>query len=75
MPKVKTRLGPIFWRTCSRARASAETAQMRYATRGNDGALFWTERGVGYAVSGGTDRERLTQVARMVFDQTEKNGG
>lgn len=57
------------------SRASAETGHMRYATRGNDGALFWTERGVGYVVSGGTDRERLTQVARMVYDQTEKNGG
>jgi anti-sigma factor RsiW len=47
---------------------------MRYATRGNDGALTWTERGVGYVVSGGSDRDRLTQVARMVYDQTEKNG-
>jgi anti-sigma factor RsiW len=57
------------------SRASAETAQMRYEARGNDGALFWTERGVGYVVSGGSDRARLTQVARMVYDQTEKTGG
>jgi anti-sigma factor RsiW len=56
------------------SKAPAETAQMRYATRGNDGALTWTERGVGYVVSGGSDRDRLTQVARMVYDQTEKNG-
>jgi anti-sigma factor RsiW len=57
------------------SRAANETAQMRYATDGGDGALFWTDRGVGYVVSGPTDRERLNQVARQVYDQTEKNGG
>jgi len=57
------------------ARASAETTQMRYARQDNDGALFWTDRGVGYVVSGGSDRDRLTQVARLVYDQTEKTGG
>jgi anti-sigma factor RsiW len=57
------------------ARATAETTQMRYAKQDNEGALFWTDRGVGYVVSGGGDRERLTQVARLVYDQTEKNGG
>jgi anti-sigma factor RsiW len=57
------------------ARAAAETTQMRYATQDHDGALFWADRGVGYVVSGGSDRERLTQVARLVYDQTEKNGG
>ena len=57
------------------AKASAETIQMRYATQDNDGALFWADRGVGYVVSGGNDRERLTQVARLVYDQTEKSGG
>jgi anti-sigma factor RsiW len=57
------------------ARAAAETTQMRYATQDHDGALFWADRGVGYVVSGGTDRERLTQVAKLVYDQTEKSGG
>ena len=57
------------------AKSSAETTQMRYTTRNNEGALFWTDRGVGYVVSGGSDRERLTQVAQLVYDQTEKNGG
>jgi anti-sigma factor RsiW len=57
------------------ARAATETTQMRYATQDNDGALFWADRGVGYVVSGGSDRERLTQVARLVYDQAEKNGG
>jgi anti-sigma factor RsiW len=57
------------------ARAAAETTQMRYAKQDKDGALFWAERGVAYVVSGSSDRERLTQVARLVYDQTEKSGG
>ena len=57
------------------AKAAAGTTQMRYRTQDNDGALFWTDRGVGYVVSGSTDRERLTQVARLDYDQTDKNGG
>ena len=57
------------------ARADAATTQMRYAKQANDGALFWTDKGVGYVVSGSSDRERLAQVARLVYDQTEKTGG
>lgn len=57
------------------ARAKTETTQMRYAKQDGDGALFWADRGVGYVVSGSTDRERLTQVARLVYDQSEKSGG
>jgi len=57
------------------ARAAAETTQMRYARQDNDGALFWAEHGVAYVVSGSSDRERLTQVARLVYEQTEKSGG
>jgi anti-sigma factor RsiW len=57
------------------AKAAAETTQMRYARQDNDGALFWAEHGVAYVVSGSSDRERLTQVARLVYDQTEKAGG
>jgi anti-sigma factor RsiW len=57
------------------ARVAAGTTQMRYAKQDNDAALSWAERGVAYVVSGGSDRERLTQVARMVYDQTEKSGG
>jgi anti-sigma factor RsiW len=48
---------------------------MRYAAHGNEGALFWTDRGVGYVVSGGSDRGRLTQIAQSVYDQMEKSGG
>jgi anti-sigma factor RsiW len=57
------------------AKASAETTQMRYASHDKDGALFWADRGVAYVVSGSSDRERLTQVARLVYDQNEKSGG
>ncbi|MDO9061437.1 MAG: anti-sigma factor, partial [Bradyrhizobium sp.] len=57
------------------AKAGAETTQMRYASQDKDGALFWADRGVAYVVSGSSDRERLTQVARLVYDATEKHGG
>jgi anti-sigma factor RsiW len=53
------------------SRAKGDTTQMRYASSDNDGALFWADRGVGYVVSGPTDKDRLTQVARAVYDQTE----
>jgi anti-sigma factor RsiW len=56
------------------SRANTDTTQMRYAAHGSNGALFWADRGVGYVVSGGTDRDRLTQVARAVYDQNEKAG-
>ncbi len=57
------------------AKAQDETTQMRYAAEGSDSALFWADRGVGYVVSGGTDRGRLTQIARAVYDQMDKKGG
>jgi anti-sigma factor RsiW len=57
------------------AKAATEAAQMRYTTLDNDSAMFWADRGVGYVVSGGNDRERLAQVARAVYEQVEKSGG
>ncbi|MCC8941883.1 anti-sigma factor, partial [Bradyrhizobium sp. Arg68] len=57
------------------AKAKTEATQMRYAVQGGDGALFWADRGVAYVVSGGSDRNRLTQVAQSVYDQMEKSGG
>lgn len=53
------------------SRADGEKSHMRYATKDNDGALYWTERGVGYVVTGPTDKERLTEVAKLVYDQTD----
>jgi anti-sigma factor RsiW len=57
------------------AKAQDETTQMRYAAEGDDSALFWADRGVGYVVSGGADRQRLTQIAQAVYDQMDKKGG
>ncbi len=57
------------------AKTENGATQMRYAKADKDGALFWAERGVGYVVSGGGDRDRLTKVAQAVYDQAEKNGG
>jgi anti-sigma factor RsiW len=61
------------------AKASTEATQMRYATQDKDGAkegaLFWTDRGVGYVVTGNSDRDRLTQVARQIYEQSDKGGG
>ena len=57
------------------SRAKPDTAQMRYTAADNSGAMYWSEAGVGYVLSGPGDKDRLTQVARLVYDQTEKSGG
>jgi anti-sigma factor RsiW len=57
------------------SRGKTETAQMRYTAAENSGAMYWSENGVGYVLSGPTDKDRLNQVARLVYDQTEKAGG
>src|ERR1700681_3729825 len=57
------------------SRAKTGTAQMRYAAAENSGAMYWSEDGVGYVLSGPIDKDRLNQVARLVYDQTEKTPG
>src|SRR4051812_30363635 len=57
------------------SRASTDSTQMRYTAQASDGALSWADRGVGYVLSGPTDKDRLQQVARLVYDQAEKSGG
>jgi anti-sigma factor RsiW len=57
------------------SRGKTETAQMRYTAAENSGAMYWSENGVGYVLSGPTDKDRLDQVAKLVYDQTEKSGG
>src|SRR5215203_2078119 len=57
------------------AKTTAGTTQMRYAAQGKDTALFWADRGVGFVVSGSVDRDRLTQIAKLIYDQSEKIGG
>jgi anti-sigma factor RsiW len=57
------------------SRAKTGTAQMRYTAAENSGAMYWSEDDVGYVLSGpSADKERLNQVARIVYDQTEKAG-
>jgi len=45
---------------------------MRYITNDGNGAIFWSDHGVGYVVSGPVDHDRLQQVARQVYDQMDK---
>ena len=54
------------------SRSKNGSAQMRYTTAGNSGAMYWSEDEVSYVLSGPMDKERLHQVARLVYDQTEK---
>ena len=70
--KYETTSGERF--TIYASRATTDATQMRYAASGSNGAMFWADRGVGYVVSGGADRDRLTQVARLIYDQNEKAG-
>lgn len=56
-------------------KTATDATQMRYTREGTNGALSWTDRGVGYVVIGGNDRGRLTEVARAVYDQAERSGG
>ena len=59
-----------------RPRSIASRSIRCLPTRANDGALNWADRGVGYVLSGPeSNKDRLQQVARSVYDQTEKNGG
>ena len=57
------------------SRAKTDTAQMRYTAAENSGAMYWSEDNVGYVLSGSTDKDRLKQIARLVYDQMEKRGG
>jgi len=56
------------------SRANVDST-MRYTSQASDGALYWADRGVGYVLSGPSDKDRLQQVARLVYDQAEKTGG
>jgi anti-sigma factor RsiW len=60
------------------SRAKTGTAQMRYTAAEHSGAMYWSDDGVAYVLSGPSDKDRLNQVARLVYDQNEKaekNGG
>jgi anti-sigma factor RsiW len=57
------------------SRAATDSTQMRYTSQDSNGALYWADGGVGYVLSGPSDKERLQQVARLVYDQADKSGG
>ncbi|HVX79206.1 MAG TPA: anti-sigma factor [Bradyrhizobium sp.] len=54
------------------SRVDTKTTHMRYAASDGDGAMFWANGSVGYVFSGPVDRDRLNQIARLVYDQTER---
>lgn len=54
------------------SRADMKTTHMRYASSDGDGAMFWANGTVGYVFSGSADKNRLNQIARLVYDQTER---
>src|SRR5277367_2520781 len=56
------------------SRSKTGSAQMRYTAAENSGAMYWSEEDVSYVLSGPIDKERLHQVARLVYDQTDKGG-
>jgi len=56
------------------SRSKTGTAQMRYTAAENSGAMYWSEDDVGYVLSGPTDKEKLQQLARIVYDQGDKGG-
>ena len=53
-----------------RADEHGETA-FRFAHQGEVSAFYWVDSGLGYAVSGALDRERLSQVSEAVYRQFE----
>jgi anti-sigma factor RsiW len=54
------------------SRSKTGTAQMRYTAAENSGAMYWSDDGVGYVLSGPSDKERLHQLARVVYEQNER---
>jgi len=63
--------GERFTLYTSRAKTGNRTDALSSAE--NSGSMYWSEDGVGYVLSGPVDKTRLNQVARLVYDQTEKN--
>jgi len=53
-----------------RAGEGEETA-FRFTREGDVRAFYWTDRGLGYVLSGMVERERLSAVARAVYEQLD----
>jgi anti-sigma factor RsiW len=54
------------------ARTAAPQATLRYTAIDDAGAVHWVETGVGYAVSGPANRERLLGIAEAAYDQIDR---
>jgi len=54
------------------SRAKTADMQMRYVTKRSDASMFWSDAGVGYALCGPADHDKLQQVAGLVYDQVER---
>ena len=54
------------------SRDNVENTQMRFATEGDNGALYWASNNVGYVVTGPADKSKLTNLAQLVYDQNQK---
>lgn len=54
------------------SRDKVENTQMRFSAEGANGALYWAANNVGYVVTGPADKDKLTGVARLVYDQNQK---
>lgn len=53
---------------------SQQNSQMRYVTANDDGTLYWVKGGVAYLVTGPTDKDKLTEVAKVIHEQNETRG-
>ncbi|MBY0380471.1 MAG: anti-sigma factor [Xanthobacteraceae bacterium] len=53
------------------SRTKTQNSQMRYAAQDDDGTLYWVNNGVAYVVTGPTDKDKLSEVAKTVYDQSE----
>jgi anti-sigma factor RsiW len=53
------------------ARESGETA-FRFAREGEVSAFYWITDGLGYAISGGVEREQLLTIAEAIYRQLER---
>jgi len=64
--------GERFTIYCAKA-ASPQTA-LRYTNADRVAAFYWVDDKVAYVVSGPADRERLEQITKAVYEQTDKSG-
>src|SRR5579875_3557778 len=46
---------------------------LRFHSGKNSAAFYWVDNGVGYAVSGPDDRDKLERVTRQIYEQIEPN--